>query len=81
MLNLLGRTEEAGELTLDLSAFPTRNGEATGVRLAADSLLSMNRLGDMQITESPASLTVKDGRITCTVPPLSFSEFIIPLAP
>ena len=81
VLNLLNRTEEAGELTLDLSAFPTRNGEATGVRLAADSLLSMNRLGDMQITESPASLTVQDGRITCTVPPLSFSEFIIPLAP
>ena len=78
ILNLLNRSEEEGELTLDLSAFDADNGEAFGFRLCADSLLSMNRLNDMQIREVPASLNLSGRIVQCTVPPLSYGEFTIP---
>ena len=78
ILNLLNRSEEEGELTLDLSAFDADNGEACGFRLCADSLLSMNRLNDMQIREVPASLNLSGRIVQCTVPPLSYGEFTIP---
>ena len=79
VLNLLNRTEEAGLVELDLSAFDVADGEVTGVLLAAEELLSMNRLGDLQIAERVDSQTVKDKVISVTVPKLSYGEYIIPL--
>ena len=77
VLNVLDRTEEDGELTLDLSAFNVPDGEYGGSMLYADSLLSMNTLNDRQIKEKDAALTVKDGVITLEVRKLSFTEYII----
>ena len=77
ILNLLNRSEEDGEMELDLSAFPVLDGEARGEGLRADSLLSMNRLNDRQIRNDVVSLDVKNGRINCVVPKLSFAEYKI----
>ena len=77
VLNVLDRTEEDGELTLDLSVFGVDDGEYGGKMLYAESLLSMNTQNDRQIKEKETSVTVKDGVITLTVHRLSFSEYII----
>lgn len=79
ILNLLNRSEEAGKVTVDLSAFDVPDGEADGIRLSGDSLLSMNRLNDMQIAEVPASVTVENHTVRCAAVPLSYCEFEIPL--
>ena len=79
VLNLLNRTEEDDELILDLSAFPVSDGPVSGVCLGADSLLSMNRLGDEQVKEAPAVLTPEGTIIRATVPKLSYAEYKIPL--
>ncbi len=79
ILNLLNRSGEEGELMLDLSDFPVTEGEAQGIRLMAESFLSMNKLGDMQIKETDATLTVSGRSVTCEIPALSFAEFVIPL--
>ena len=78
VLNVLNRTEDEGELEFDLSEFSVKDGEYDGVILAGDSLISMNKLHDMQITERPASLTVNDGWIRMPVARLSYSEYLIP---
>ncbi len=78
VLNVLSRTEDGGELELDLSAFGVRDGEYGGVILTGDTLVSMNRLNDAQIGERPASVTVTDGRIRTAVRPLSYAEYVIP---
>ena len=79
VLNLLNRTEEDGEVELDLTAFPVRDGEARGILLAADSLLSMNTLNDTQVAETPHTIAVENGRIRAAVRRLSFGEYVIPL--
>ena len=79
VLNLLNRTEEDGEIELDLTAFPVADGEAQGILLSADSLLSMNTLHDEQVSEKPAAVTVQDGVVKTVVKRLSFGEYIIPL--
>ena len=79
VLNLLNRTEEDGLVEIDLSAFDVAQGKAAGVLLAADSLLSMNTLGDQQVAEKPASITVAGNAVKTVVPRLSFGEFIIQL--
>ena len=77
VLNVLDRTEEDGELSLDLSVFNVADGEYGGSMLYADSLLSMNTLNDRQIKEKDTAVTVKDGVITLEVRKLSFTEYII----
>ena len=79
VLNLLNRTEEDGEVEIDLTAFAVAEGEARGVLLSADSLLSMNTLHDEQVTESPDAVTVTGGVIKTAVKRLSFGEYVIPL--
>ncbi len=79
ILNILNRSEEDGEIELDLSAFPVIEGEIQGEGLQADSLLSMNRLNDMQIRNVIASLEIVKGTINCVVPKLSFAEYKINL--
>ena len=78
VLNVLNRTEDGGALELDLSEFGVQDGEYDGLILAGDSLVSMNRLNDQQIKESPVSVTVRRGRIDMNVRRLSFSEYVIP---
>ena len=80
VLNVLNRTEEEDVLELDLSVFDVADGQAEGVLLSADSLLSMNRLHDQQITELEDSITVANKIVKTTVPKLSYGEYIIPLA-
>jgi alpha-N-arabinofuranosidase len=79
VLNILNRSEEDGDVELDLSVFDVTDGEAKGVLLAADDLLSMNKLGDSQITEREASVTVADKTVKVAVRKLSYGEYIIPL--
>ena len=79
VLNLLNRTEEDGEVEIDLTAFAVADGEARGILLAADSLLSMNTLHDQQVAESPDAVIVKGGVIKATVKRLSFGEYVIPV--
>jgi hypothetical protein len=81
VLNILNRSEDDGELELDLSAFDVSEGTATGVLLSADDLLSMNRLNDQQITERAAAVTVTDKTVKTAVQKLSFAEYILPLNP
>ena len=81
VLNLLNRTEEDGEVEIDLTAFSVADGEARGVLLSADSLLSMNTLHDTQVAESPDTVTVRGGAVKATVKRLSFGEYVIPLIP
>ena len=78
VLNVLSRTEQGGELELDLSAFDVADGEYGGVMLSGDSLTSMNRLNDRQVREDFASVRVCGRKVSMQVPPLSFSEFLIP---
>ena len=80
VLNILNRTEEEDVLELDLSVFDVINGDAEGVLLTADGLLSMNRLHDQQIAEREDSITVAGKTVKTTVPKLSYGEYIIPLA-
>lgn len=80
ILNLLNRSEEDGEIELDLTAFSTADGQAQGISLYADSLLSMNTLNDQQIRETAVSLNVKGGKITAVVPKQSYAEYVIALA-
>ncbi len=79
VLNLLNRAEEDGEVEIDLSAFAVADGEAQGVLLSADSLLSMNTLHDEQVAERADSVAVENNVIKTTVRRLSFGEYIIPL--
>ena len=79
VLNLLNRTEEDGEVEIDLTAFSVADGEARGVLLSADSLLSMNTLNDTQVAESPDTVTVRGGAVKATVKRLSFGEYVVPL--
>ena len=79
VLNLLNRTEEDGEVEIDLTAFAVAEGEARGVLLSADSLLSMNTLRDQQVAEYPDAVTVTGGVIKTAVKRLSFGEYIISL--
>ncbi len=79
ILNLLNRTEEDGELDLDLSAFSVADGICSGVILSAESLLSMNVLRDAQITEAATHLEVSSHSVRTIVPKLSFAEYILPL--
>ena len=79
VLNLLNRSEEDGEVELDLSAFAVIDGEARGILLSADSLLSMNTLNHEQVTEVPHTLMAQNGCVKTTVKRLSFGEYIIPI--
>ena len=79
ILNLLNRSEEDGTVVLDLSAFSVADGEAQGVRLMADSLLSMNKLDDMQIKKTVVTLSVTGNVLETAVPALSYAEYEIPL--
>ncbi|MBR7063337.1 MAG: hypothetical protein IKI42_09935 [Clostridia bacterium] len=78
VLNVLSRTEEGGELDLDLSAFNVTDGEYGGVMLCGDSLLSMNRLNDRRVREDFVSVRVNAGMLSMHVRPLSFAEYLIP---
>jgi alpha-N-arabinofuranosidase len=80
VLNLLNRTEEDGEIELDLTAFNVPDGEAAGVLLAGGDLLAMNTLSEQAIREVDASVTVTDRVIKTAVPRLSYGEYIIPMA-
>lgn len=66
-----------GELQLDLTKLSAADGEYEGVILHGDSLISMNRSGDAQVTESKAFVTVKDGILYAKIQKLSFYEFVI----
>lgn len=79
VLNILNRSEVDGELELDLSAFPVADGVAEGHGLAADELLSMNTLHDRRIKETAPTLHVSGATVRCTVPKLSYAEYILDL--
>ena len=79
VLNLLNRSEENGGVEIDLSAFDVADGEVAGECLVADSLLAMNRLGDAQVQDIATSVPVSQKILECTIPPLSYAEFVIPL--
>ena len=79
VLNILNRTEEDGEVELDLSAFEVADGEAKGVLLVGDDLLAMNKLGDQRICEQETSITVANKAVKAAVRRLSFAELVIPL--
>jgi len=79
VLNILNRTEEDGEVELDLSAFEVADGEAKGVLLVGDDLLAMNKLGDQRICEQETSITVANKTVKAAVRRLSFAELVIPL--
>ena len=79
ILNILNRSEEDGEIELDLSSFSVMSGHANGNMLVADGLLSMNRIYDMQINEIIASLTITNCIVKCAVPKLSYAEYTIEL--
>ncbi len=79
ILNCLNRFEEDDEIEMDLRAFDLTDGEVKGEGLVADNLLSMNRMGDMQIREAVAVLVITDRVARCSVPKLSYMEYIIPL--
>ena len=79
VLNILNRTEEDGEVELDLSVFEVADGDAGGVLLAGEDLLSMNTLHDQQISEREAWVSVADKAVKTVVPRLSFGEYVIPL--
>ncbi len=80
ILNLLNRTEEDGEVELDLSVFEVADGEAKGILLAGDDLLAMNKLGDQRICEREAAVTVANKTIKATAQKLSYGEYRIPLS-
>ena len=79
VLNLLNKSQEKGEIVLDIGAFDVHSGCFDGILLVADSTTSMNRLGDMQIREEKACVQVLDGKIVAGAHPLSFAEYVIPL--
>ncbi len=80
VLNVLNRCEEDGEIVLDLSAFRPADGIHEGVMLCADSLVSMNTLGDQQITEQQVTLQVQGCVANASAPARSFAEYVIPIA-
>lgn len=77
VLNILDRSEDDGELQLDLTELSAADGEYEGVILHGNSLISMNRSGDAQVTESKAFVTVKDVILYAKIQKLSFYEFVI----
>ena len=79
VLNVLNKSNEDGELSLDLSVFAPVSGLHEGVMLCADSLACMNTLHDQQIREQTASACVKDSAVTVAAPARSFAEYVIPL--
>ncbi len=80
VLGVLNRGEDDGEVTLDLSAFIPADGIHEGVLLCADSLVSMNTLGDRQITEQQITLRVQGSVANASAPARSFAEYLIPIA-
>lgn len=81
VLDLLNRSEEDGEIDLDLSAFDVIEGRHEGVILKGESLISMNKLNDQQVRENPSEVTVEKKHVKKTVEKLSYAEYIIPLGP
>lgn len=79
VLNVLNRSESDGFLELDISLFDVADGQYSGTVLSGDSLLSMNRLGDAQVKESPASIAVRGRMIRLDVRKLTYSEYVIPV--
>lgn len=79
ILNILNRSDEAGDMELDLSELAVATGPVFGTMLTADSLLSMNQLDDLQIREVSTEISVRDGIIQCAVPKLSYAEYAVPL--
>ncbi len=79
VLNVLNKSGEQGELSLDIGAFAVSDGCFDGFALTAPSLESMNRLDDMQIGEISVSLTVKGGVASVYAKAFSFAEYVIPL--
>lgn len=79
VLNVLNKSEEDCEIALELASFVIANGSYDGISLAAESLVSMNRLNDMRIKEIPVSLTVQGGVASVCARAFSFAEYIIPL--
>jgi alpha-N-arabinofuranosidase len=80
ILNLLNRSEEDGEVELDLSAFSVTDGKAAGVLLAGGDLLSMNKMDDQQICEHDAEVEIVGKTVKTVVPKLSYGEYKILLA-
>ncbi|MBQ7379760.1 MAG: hypothetical protein IJW70_08835 [Clostridia bacterium] len=77
VLNVLNKSQQAGELALDLAKFATKEGGYDGVSLVADSPVSMNTLTEMQIREVSAVLCVRKGIALVKTAPLSFAEYVI----
>ena len=79
VLNLLNRSEEDDEVELDLSAFAVAEGEVTGILLVGDDLLALNKLGEENIREVAASVTVEGNTVKAAARRLSYGEYVIPL--
>lgn len=80
VLNVLNKSDEDGEVVLDLSVFTPASGTHGGVMLSADSLVAMNTLHDRQIREQRVSLCVKDSVAKASAPARSFAEYVIEIA-
>lgn len=79
VLNVLNKSQQVGELALDLAKFAIKEGSYDGVFLVADSPVSMNTLTEMQIREVSAVLCVTKGIALVKAAPLSFAEYVISL--
>ena len=79
VLNVLNKAEQTGQLELDFGAHDVADGRAEGSCLWAESLVSMNKMNDMQIKQERAEIAVSDGVASICAKPLSFAEYIIPL--
>lgn len=80
VLNVLNKAEQEQDLTLDLGVFPVSDQACKGIMLAADSLVSMNKMNDAQIKEQAVDISVSSCTVSLKVKPLSYAEYIIPLA-
>lgn len=79
VLNVLNKSDEDGEVVLDLGVFTPVSGTHMGVMLTADSRVAMNTLGDQQIAEQQIALAVRGSIADVSAPARSFAEYVIPL--
>lgn len=79
VLCVLNRSDEDGEIALDLGAFAPQQGSAHGVILSADSPVAMNTMQDRPIKEQQTALWVESCVARAAAPARSFAEYVIDL--
>ena len=79
VVNVLNKSGEDREVSLDLGVFAVSDGSCDGIELIADRPECMNTLHDMQIREMPVSLAVQGGAACVSAKAFSFAEYVISL--